>query len=239
MDKNDCETYSDEIDLDSLNKNGNAILKRRYIKDGEYLTQLTNSLIVAEGITAFLFSNTYGDGLQLPPLTNNTTDNFDENEYFQKYFEIRRRFYLQKEKVKPNSVHKNLDKKFIFTHYKQEKSFYLKYKDYFESISDKKEKYNKEKFAKSYLKWIKNKRDPLSFLNRLEVLFWCLWCFMIIGLIILEFFFGNSEWNFINKKFQDSDELQKQIIIYLILAFIASFLGAFARIKKILKQHRI
>lgn len=232
MDKNDCETYSDEIDLDSLNKYGNAILKRRYIKDGEYLTQLTNSLIVAEGITAFLFSNTYGGGLQLPPLTNNTTDNFDENEYFQKYFKIRRRFYLQKENVKPNSVHKNLDKKFIFTHYKQEKSFYLKYKNYFESITDNEVKYDREKRVKSYLKWIRYKRKKLFF-NNLSKIILCLCGLMFFGLIILELFFGKSEWNFINKKFQDSDEMQRNIFISLFSIFAVSFISLlFTKTKK-------
>lgn len=243
IDKKEYDTPSDELDWNSLNERGDAILKRRYIKDGKYLTLLNESSIVVEGITAFLYSDSYGGELQLLPLNFcGAKENLEVDKYFQQYFAIRKKFYLQKEKSKPNSTQKNLEKEFILNHIKQEKRFYSKYKDYFKSIKENKEKTEKKMFVKSYLKWIENKRNPLKLLNYVELILLISLCLIIIGLIILELFFTNKEWNIIqniNKLFQQSDELQRQIVIFLVLAFIASFLYSFTRIKKILKEHKI
>lgn len=243
MDMQDYDIWSDELDWNSLNDRGDAILKRRYIKADKYLTLFNDSPIVVEGITAFLYSNSYAGGLQLPPLNfRGVMDDLDINKYFKQYYEIRNKFYLQKENKKPDSIHKNLDKEFILTHIKQETNFYSKYKNYFESIPDNQERTNRQQFVKSYLKWIKAKRNSLKLSNYFELFLWVLLCLIIIGLIILELFFADKEWNIvqsINKLFQKSDELQRQIVIYLFIAFIASFVIAFIRIKRIWKEHRI
>ena len=60
--------------------------------------------------------------------------------------------------------------------------------------------------------------------------------------IVLEFFWINKEWNFvqsINQEYNQRDELSQQVLIYLIIAFIGSFGFAFLRIKKIIKTYKI
>jgi hypothetical protein len=243
-DMKDIDRWSDELDITSLNEKGTAILKRRYIKGENYLTSSKDGPIIAEGITAFLFNSSYFGGLQLPPLNfHGKLGSIDTLKYFQQYFAICRKFYLLNENSKPDSVHKKLVKDFVLRHIKQEQKFYEEHRDYFESIADKEERLLREKFVKSYLKWIKNKQNPLKTYNYIEIVFWIVLCFVIICLIVLEFCFVTKEWNFvqlyINKVFQKSDELQKQIAIYLILAFIASFGFAFLRIKNIITTHRL
>lgn len=243
MDTKDYDKWSDELDSNSLNEKGVAILKRRYIKGDKYLNLFDDSPVIAEGITAFLYSDSYASELQLPTLISRSVmDNLDVNKYFQQYFAIRKNFYQKKEKTKPDSIHKNLDKEFILNHIKQETRFYSKYKDYFETINDNQEKIIRQKFVKSYIKWISDKRKPLKLLNYLELISWFFLCLMVTGLIILELFYTNREWNIIqsiNKLFQKSDDIQRQIISKLVFAFIASFAFAFIRIKKIVKEHRI
>lgn len=240
----DFDKWSDELDITSLNEKGTAILKRRYIKGEKYLTSSKDAPIIAEGITAFLYSNSYYGGLQPPPLNfHGNLGSIDTLKYFQQYFAICRKFYLLNENSKPDSVHKKLEKDFVLSHIKQEQKFYKVHRGYFESIADKEERLLREKFVKSYLKWIKDKQNPLKTYNYIEIVFWIILCFVIICLIVLEFCFVTKEWNFvqlfINKEFQKSDELQKQIATYLILAFIASFGFAFHRIKKIINTHRL
>lgn len=242
-DRIDFDTWSDELDWSSFNEKGNAILRRRFIKGDSYLTLFDDAPIVAEGITAFLYSNTYYGGLQLEPLHfHSSVDNFDIKKYFQQYFAIRKKFYLLTANSKPDSVHKNLEKEFILNHIKQENSFYEKHRNYFESIKDENEKEKRKNFVESYLKWIKAMRNPLRLTDYLELTFWVLLCLSIVFFIILELFWTKEKWNFvqlINKLFTDSDDLGKQIVAYLILPFIGSFGIAFIRIKKILKTHRI
>jgi len=240
----EIEKWSDELDIISLNEKGKAILKRRYLKGEKYLASSKDAQIIAEGITAFLYSDSYSGGLQLPSLNfHGNLGSIDTLKYFQHYFAICKKFYLLEENSKPDSVHKKLEKDFVLSHIKQEQKFYKEYRNYFESIADKEERLLREKFVKSYLKWIKNKQNPLKTYNYLEIVFWIVLCFVIICLIVLEFCFIEKEWNFvqlfINKGFQKSDELQKQIAIYLLLAFIASFGFAFLRIRKIINTHRM
>jgi hypothetical protein len=241
----DFDKWSDELDITSLNEKGTAILKRRYYIKGENsLTLSKDSPIIAEGITAFLYSNSYSGGLQLPPINfSGNLGGIDTVKYFQQYFEIRKKFYLQKENSKPDSVHKKLFKDFILSHIKQEQKFYKEHKEYFESITDKEERQLREKFVESYLKWIKNKQNPLTIFEYLEIGFWILLFVIISCLIVFEFCFVEKEWNFvqifINKRFLKSDELQKQIVVYLFVALIGSVGVGFMRIMKIFKAHII
>lgn len=240
----DFDTWSDELDITSLNEKGTAILKRRYIKGENYLKSSKDAPIIAEGITAFLYSNSYSGGLQLPPINfSGNLGGIDTVKYFQQYFEIRKKFYLLKENSKPDSVHKKLLKDFILSHIKQEQKFYKEHKEYFESIEDKEERLLREQFVKSYLKWIKNKQNPLKTFEWLEIGFWILLLIAITCLIVFEFCCVEKEWNFvqifINKRFLKSDELQKQIVASLFLAFIGSATFGFVRIYKIFKSHII
>jgi hypothetical protein len=241
MDRFDFDTWSDDLDLESLNKKGKAVLKRRFIKNDRFLTLSDNAPIVAEGITAFLFSNNYSGGLQLLPINfQNASSSVEFSKYFQKYFEICRKFYMISANSKPDSVHKKLDEEFILSHIKQEEYFCKKYRSYFERIQDVKEKENRKNFVKSYLKWIKHKQNPLKLSNYLELSIWGLLCFLIVSLIILELFWTKEEWNFvprINKAFTNSDDFQNQIVTFLLLALIGSIVPAFKRMKKILNTH--
>lgn len=240
--KLDFDSWSDELDVNSLNQKGIAILKRRYIKGTDYLTSWDNSIIIAKGITAFLFSNSYSGGLQLPPINfNGKLGAIDTIKYFQQYYEICKKFYLLNENSKPNSVHKKLEKEFLLRHIKQEQQFFKELKAYLECIVDKEERLLKEQYVLSYLKWIKNKQNPLKTIDYLEIGFWIFLFLAICFLIVFEFCFIEKEWNFIqiliNKRFLKSDELQKQITVYLILALIGSVSLGFVRIKKIFKTH--
>jgi hypothetical protein len=64
----------------------------------------------------------------------------------------------------------------------------------------------------------------------------------IIFLITLEFFWANSNWNFVqivNKEYVKRDSLSQQILVYLIIAFFSLALTGFLRIKQIFKTYRI
>ncbi|HED05644.1 MAG TPA: hypothetical protein ENI61_03040 [Ignavibacteria bacterium] len=247
MNSKNYDTWTDELDWQRLNKEGIAALKRKYIKGKEYIELYTTypekAHVVAKGIAAFLFSNSYFGGLQLVPLTfNETRNNIDISRYYQQYFLIRRKFMLQKEKAEPDSVHKNLEKVFLQNHIKQEKKYLKTLNHYFESIENKEEREIRRKYVLSYLKWIKKKKNPLKAINYIELSLWTILCLFIVFLILLEFFWVNSDWNFvqkINQEYTQRDSLFQQILIYLIIAFLGSFGIGFLRIKQILKIHRI
>ena len=247
MNSKNYDTWTDELDWRMLNEEGIAVLKRKYIKGKEYIELYTThpekAPIVANGIAAFLFSNSYFGGIQLVPLTfNETRNNIDIRKYYQQYFSIREKFILQKEKAKPDSVHKNLEKDFLQNHIKQEKKYLKTLNHYFETIENKEEREMKRKYVLSYLKWIKKKKNPLKAINYIELSLWTILCLFIIFLIVLEFFWVDSDWNFvqkINQEYTQRDSLSQQILIYLIIAFLGSFGIGFLRIKQILKTHRI
>jgi len=247
MDSIKYDTWIDELDWHLLNEKGIAVLRRKYIKGKEYIEPYMShpekAPIVAKGIVAFLFSNTYSGGIQLIPLTSDgNRKEIDIKQYYQQYFLIRKKFIFKTEKSNPDSIHKNLERTFLSNHIKQEKSYYRSYKKYFETIKSKEESLLREKYALSYLKWIDNKRKPLKVKNYFELLFWITLCLTIVSIIVLEFFWVDSNWNIvqsINKEFIHRDELSQQILIFLFIAFISSFSFGYLRIKKIFKTHRI
>lgn len=247
MSLKDYDSWEDILDWRMLNEEGIAILKRKYIKGTEYIepymTYPERAPIVANGITAFLFSNSYFGGMQLVPLTfSETKNNIDISQYYQQYFLIRKKFTLQKEKGKPDSVHKNLEKEFLLNHIKQEKEYFKTIDNYLETIKNKEEREIRKRYVISYLKWINNKKNPLKIINYAELFAWTILCLFIVFLIILEFFWTDSTWNFVQKinlAYTKRDSLSQQILIYLILAFFGSFGFGFLRIKQILKTHKI
>jgi len=246
MNSKNYDTWTDELDWQMLNEEGIAILKRKYIKGKIYIepyrTHPEKAPIVANGIAAFLFSNSYIGGIQLVPLTFNETRIIDISKYYQRYFSIRKKFILQKEKAKPDSVHKNLEKDFLQNHINQEKKYIKTLNHYFETIENKEEREMKRKYVLSYLKWIKKKKNPLKAINYVELSLWTILCLFIVFLIVLEFFWVDSDWNFvqkINQEYTQRDSLSQQILIYLIIVFLGSFGIGFLRIKQILKTHRI
>ncbi len=246
MKSKEYDTWSDELDWQSLNKEGIAILKRKYIKGNEYIEKYTTypekAPIVAQGIAAFLFSHSTG-GMELIPLTfNETKNNIDISKYYNKYFSIRKSFTLQKEKAKPDSVHNNLEKDFLLNHIKQEEKYLKGLNHFFETIENKEEREMRRKYVLSYLKWIKNKKNPLKAKNYIELSFWIVLCLFIVCLIALEFFWIDSNWNFVQKIHQgysERDSLSQQVLISFVVAFLGSFGFGFLRIKQILKTHKI
>ncbi len=247
MNSKNYDTWTDELDWQMLNEEGVAALKRKYIKGKEYIepymTHPERAPIVANGIAAFLFSNSYSGGIQLVPLTfNETRNNIDISKYYQQYFLIRKKFMLQKEKAKPDSVHKNLEKNFLQNHIKQEKKNTKTLNHYFETIENKEEREMRRKYVLSYLKWIKKKKNPLKAINYIELSSWTVLCLFIVFLIVLQLFWVDSHWNFvqkINQEYTQRDSLSQQILIYLITAFLGLFGTGFLRIKQILKTLRM
>lgn len=240
------DSWSDEIDWQLLNERGNAVLRRRYIKDGEYIEYYMSfpdkSEVIVEGIAAFLFSSTFYGEPQLLPITfKDFKNDFDISRYFIKYYSIRKTFTLQIEKTKPESIHENLEKSFLLNHIKEERKYYKNSKKYFETIKNKEEQKLRKQYVLSYLKWIKDKKNPLKILNYIELIFWIVLCLIVIILLGFEFFWIDKDWNLvqsINNEYEQRDKFTQQILIYLIFAFIGSFGFAFIRIKKILTKHR-
>ena len=247
MNSQNYDTWTDELDWRMLNEEGLSVLRRKYIKGKNYIepymTHPERAPIVANGIAAFLFSNSYFGGIQLMPLSfSETKNNIDISEYYKQYFLIRKKFTLQKEKAKPDSVHRNIEKDFLINHIKQENKYLKSLRYYFETIENKDEKELRKKYVNSYLKWIKNKKNPLKAINYIELLSWIILILLIIFLIVLEFFWTNSDWNFvqkINTEYTQRDGLSQQILVYLLFAFGGLSVTGFLRVKQILKTHRI
>ena len=182
------DTWTDELDWRMLNDEGISVLRRKYIKGKNYIepymTHPERAPIVANGIAAFLFSNSYFGGIQLIPLKlSETKNNIDISKYYQQYFLIRKKFALQKEKAKPDSVHRNIEKDFLINHIKQEKKNLKSLKYYFDTIENKDEKEIRKKYVHSYLKWIRNKKNPLKAINYIELFAWIILILFIIFLM--------------------------------------------------------
>ncbi|MBI0401135.1 hypothetical protein [Cyclobacterium marinum] len=243
MDSQSYDTWIDELDFRRLDEDGLFVLRRKYIKNENYIepysTHPERAPIVANGITAFLFSNSYFGGIQLMPLTfSETKNNIDIKEYYKHYFLIRKKFTLQKEKAKPDSVHRNIEKDFLLNHIKQEKKSLKKLEDYLETIADKHERKIRKQYVISYIKWIKNKKNPLRTIHYVELFAWVILCLLIVFLLALEFFWTDSDWNFvqnINKEYTRRDSLSQQILVSLIVFFGGVSVTGILRIKKFLK----
>ena len=249
MIEREYDNWIDEIDIRSLEDTGKAILHRKYTKDDKYidlyLSYPDKALVVAKGITAYLFGNSFSGGIQLPPI-NMIMDksNIDIYEYFNKYFSICKTHFIKLEKSKPNSVHSDLNKRFLVAHIKYEKNNFRFCKDYFDNPKyDKNENLLRKEYSKSYIKWIKAKRRQLSLINKIEIGFLMSFCFLIISFLILNFFLIDEQWNLvqkINRLIDNSkSETSKEIGIYIWAGFIGLFSVATIRIRKIFKSHKI
>lgn len=247
MEDKEFDNWCDDIDIDKLNNEGIAILKRKYVKDGDYiekyLTYPNKAKIVAIGICAYLFSNSYYCGKQLKPFTfSEINNNVDLVKYFEKYFEIRKKFALQRLKSNPKYINKDIVKIFLLEHIKEESNYKKKLKLYFSTIDNKEERVKRKKYVRAYIEWIKNKRNPLKAKNYFELFFLILICFVIIITVVFEFFWIDMDWNYvqkINKFYTGKDELSKKIMFFLITTFFGSFVFCIKRVRKILNTYKI
>ncbi|MEI6346841.1 MAG: hypothetical protein WCP69_02730 [Bacteroidota bacterium] len=246
MENKEFDNWSDDIDIDKLNNEGIAILKRKYVKDGDYiekyLTYPNKAKIVAIGICAYLFSNSYYGGKQLKPFTFSEINNdVDLVKYFENYFEIRKKFALQILKNNPKYINKDIMKMFLLNHIKEERKNNKNLKLYFSTIDNKEERVKRKKYVHAYIEWIKNKRNPLRAKNYYELFFLSLICFVIVCTVIFEFFWIDMDWNYvqrINKLYTGKDELSKKVIICLIPIFLGLFSVCFKRVCKILNTYK-
>ena len=195
------ENWVDEIDIRNLEENGEAVLRRKYLIGNDYAESYPShpekAPIVAKGVTAFLFGNTYFGGLQLPPInTILAKGKFNISDYFERYYSIHKKRFNDLKKTEPDYVHSNSDKRFLRSHIKAEISNLKFSKEYFNNPKyDKTENNLKKAYALSYIKWIKSK-GPLTFIDKVELGYLSTICLLILLYLFFSFSENTSPYNF-------------------------------------------
>lgn len=198
----DYDYSEDSLDIMVFDETGVAILRRKLVKNKQYLfpyvLQPEKAEIVAKGITAFLFSDSYGGKYQLIPISwSSTRDNsFDISVYFNQYFAVCKKFYVENEKSKADSVYRDLDKEFIKFHinketknYKESKSFLL------ESNNGRLFDLNKDSYVLSYLKWIRKKTSNTE-IDYLRLIFFGFILILLVSFCLLQFILKDWKYNY-------------------------------------------
>lgn len=236
---------SDELDIRLFDEKGIAILRRKLIKGESYLYPYTShpekAQIVAQGITAFLFSASYGGKYQLEPLSWSTTQqkSFDISEYFTQYFAVCKKLYIDKQKSEASSVHKNMDDEFIKFHIKDERQKYKKSKVYLsEKNTNRLSDLDKSSYVNSYLKWI-NKKDKRKKTDYLLLTILAIIQILLILFCLLQFILKDWEYNYVQKVVSYLDNIESETVQdfgrFLNVGIVSVIYWCYKKFNKILK----
>lgn len=217
----DYDYAEDVLDIKMFDETGVAILRRKLVKNKvflfEYSSHPKKAEIVAKGITAFLFSISYGGKYQLVPISWSSTKekSFDVNVYFNEYFAVCKKFYVENEESKADSVHRDIEKEFIKFHIKSEAKNYKESKPFlFESDNSRLFELNKNSYVLSYLEWIRKKKSNTK-IDHLRLILWFFILILMVSFCLLQFILKDWRYNYARLIVNSIDKIESETVKYL------------------------